>query len=127
MAPFEFLNVQTGLIMRHVWHLDVLQGPDEPVRAGSQSAVILALTSISRSDLGLRYAITGFSSNKLPSFREAAIVDQCLSVIFLTSGRSGWYVRTNGTLFWLLDLSLYSSRSCLSKSLAFCMDWATAF
>ena len=71
-------------IRLHVWHLCVPQGPAWPMGVFLRFHFNLPRTSISLSDLGLLWAMTGFSGNISLSWVEDCIVGQCMFTIILS-------------------------------------------
>ena len=68
LAPTMLVNTVAGRMSRHVWQRGALHGFEEPAVVWSPSDVNLACTRISWRDLGLRWAIIGFSLKIVLSF-----------------------------------------------------------
>ena len=56
-VPLMSPKTVDGVIILHVWHLGARQGKEVPFETGVSVGLTFAVTSISSTDLGLRYAI----------------------------------------------------------------------
>ena len=125
-APLNDIAVWEGVIILQVWHLGLPQGLHSPAGSSSiGSGFSLARTRWSLRLFGHLKAMIGFCWKTVLRWSDDSMMDQCLSTMPLTLGRSGWYVITNGrTALFAVGFGLYDKRFCLSICLTFSMAWS---